>query len=93
MSYSPWGRKESDTTEQFHFLFTVCSSPCLRSFPFHGECSEIRNYEVDISMFSSLLRSCGLSRYCHFPPGFGLFRFHYAFSCIPPSIWDQIPLI
>ena len=39
VSNSPWGRKESDTTEQLHFHFTVWSSPCLGSAPFHGEWS------------------------------------------------------
>ena len=24
MGYSPWGRKESDTTERFHFLSFFC---------------------------------------------------------------------
>ena len=27
MGYSPWGRKESDTTKQLHFHFTL---PCIR---------------------------------------------------------------
>ena len=39
VSNSPWGRKESDMTELLHFLFTVWSSPCLGSSPFHGEWS------------------------------------------------------
>ena len=26
---SPWGCKESDTTESLHFLFTVCSQNCI----------------------------------------------------------------
>ena len=30
--YSPWGRKESDTTDDFHFHFGLsCSFPCARN--------------------------------------------------------------
>ena len=28
MSYSPWGRKESDTTEQLHLLRVSLASGC-----------------------------------------------------------------
>ena len=32
MGYSPWGRKESDTTERLHFRFQGCMLlPCLRN--------------------------------------------------------------
>ena len=29
VGYSPWGRKESDTTEQLHFHNTIQIAPCL----------------------------------------------------------------
>ena len=28
VGYSPWGRKESDTTERLHFHFLSCSLAC-----------------------------------------------------------------
>ena len=32
MGYSPWGRKESDTTERLHFHFLLVQRSCLFSF-------------------------------------------------------------
>ena len=29
MGYSPWGRKESDMTEQLHIHFLISSLPCF----------------------------------------------------------------
>ena len=49
MGYSPWGRKESDTTEQLHFRFQGCMlSPCLRNLFIYFFC--LRNLYAEYVM-------------------------------------------
>ena len=56
--YSPWGRKESDTTEQLHFLFhfqTIVQvqlniTPVIPTYQFQGVCSNSSKRELNSSL-------------------------------------------
>ena len=42
MGYSPWGRKESDTTERLHFISEAIQSPLLPAPRFSGSRQMVR---------------------------------------------------
>ena len=54
MGYSPWGRKESDTTERLHFPFL--------SFPSNKLCLLCLNFFVDMFLSSWIALTCLVSR-------------------------------
>ena len=55
---SPWGREESDTTEQLHFHFSLS---CLGEGDGKSECRHSRNQQTIYYCGQESLRRCGVA--------------------------------